>query len=75
MPPLRPMLAKTTTLEKALALLPDVQLGRVPQLLVDAGVVQARAGKGPGAHADWASSKRRHRRERVIWAASGAAMN
>ena len=50
-------------------------LGRVPQLLVDAGVVQARAGKGPGAHADWASSKRRQRRERVIWAASGAAMN
>ena len=26
MPPIRPMLAKTTTLEKALAMLPDVQL-------------------------------------------------
>jgi len=43
-------------------------------LLVDAGVVQARAGKAP-ARADWPSSKRRERRQRVIWAASGAAMN
>ena len=30
---------------------------------------------GAGAHADWASSKRRQRRQRVIWAASGAARN
>jgi len=34
-------------------------------VVVDAGVVQARAGKAPGAHADWASSKRRQRRQRV----------
>jgi len=40
--------------------------------VVDAGVVQARAGKAP-ARADWASSKRRQRGQRVTWAATGAA--
>ena len=30
---------------------------------------------GAGAHADWASLQRWRRRQRVIWAASGAAMN
>ncbi len=47
--------------------------GLSSQLVADAGVVPAHAGKAPGARADWVSSKRRLRRQRVIGAASGAA--
>jgi hypothetical protein len=42
MPPIRPMLARTTTLEKALALLPDVQLEPKWDAFLAAATVAAR---------------------------------